>query len=151
MNTNITLADMPKNYAGLLCMHTPRTLHNEAEYDATMELVDCMAGHELTLDQDDYLDLLTKLVAAYSDKTCPPDSPASGLDILKYLMEEHGLNGAGLASILHVSRAAAYRLLNGQRRLTADHIKALAEYFGVSADLFLGTSGTGKKRSVVAA
>ena len=151
MNTNIKFADMPKNYAGLLAMHAPRTIHDDAQYDAAMAIIDRMAGHDLTSDQDDYLDLLTKLVTAYSDATCPPDPPTSGLDMLKYLLEEHSLNGAGLAKILNVSRAIAYRILNGQRRLTADHVRALSEHFGVSADLFLGTSGAGKKRAVVAA
>jgi HTH-type transcriptional regulator / antitoxin HigA len=151
MKTDIRFADMPKNYSGLLAMHAPRTIHDDAAYDDTMAVIQVMAGHDLTPDQDDYLDLLTKLVTAYSDATCPPDPPSSGLDILKYLMEEHSLNGAGLAKILNVSRAIAYRILNGQRRLTADHIRALSEHFGVSADLFLGTSGVGKRRPVIAA
>lgn len=144
-------AKLPTAYAELLAWFPPRRIHDDAAYERMMEVIDRLAVMSLNDDQEEYLELLSDMVGKYSDETCPPEPPSSGLDILKYLMGEHGLNGAGLAKILNVSRAVAYRILNGQRRLTADHIRALSEHFGVSADLFLGTSGTNRKRPVVAA
>ena len=143
--------NLPTTYAELLAWFPPRRLHDDAAYERTMEIIDRMAVMTLNDDQEEYLELLSDMVTKYSDETCPPDSPSSGVDILKYLLEEHGLNGAGLAKILSVSRAVAYRILNGQRRLTADHIRALSKHFGVSADLFLGTSSVNRKRPFVAA
>jgi HTH-type transcriptional regulator / antitoxin HigA len=143
--------NLPTTYAELLAWFPPRRLHDDAAYERTMEIIDRMAVMTLNDDQEEYLELLSDMVEGYAEKVAPPMPQPSARDMLKYLMEEHDLNGGDLAGILKIRRAFAYRLLNGQRRLTADHIKALAEYFGVSADLFLGTSGAGRKRPVVAA
>lgn len=57
--------------------------------------------------------------------------------MLKYLLDEHKVGGDGLAHILGVDRSIAYRILKGERRLTAEHVKTLGAHFSVPADLFL--------------
>ncbi len=57
--------------------------------------------------------------------------------MLKYLLDEHKVGGDGLAQILGVDRSIAYRILKGERRLTAEHVKTLGAHFSVPADLFL--------------
>ena len=56
--------------------------------------------------------------------------------MVKYLMEQRGLKQADLVPVLG-SRAQVSDLVNGKRGISKAQVKALAEYFGVSAELFL--------------
>jgi HTH-type transcriptional regulator / antitoxin HigA len=147
----LPFASWPTTYAALTTVYAPRPLHTDAEYAEAVSYADAMAGFPMNADQEDYLEMLAGVIKAYDDRTLKHWPVSSGVEILAYLMEENGLKGKDLARILNVSPTIAYRIIKGRRRLTADHIRALSEHFGVSADLFLGTSGAGKKRPVVAA
>ena len=147
----LPFAQWPTSYAALMAVYAPRPLHTDTAYAEAVSYADAMAGFPLKADQEDYLEMLAGVIKAYDDRTLKHWPVSSGVEILGFLMEEHGLKGPDLARILGVSPTIAYRIIKGRRRLTADHIRALAEHFGVSADLFLGTSGTGRKRPVVAA
>ena len=58
-------AEMPTDYAELVAMYSPRPLHGEAEEQKVEEIVNAMAGHDLTPDQEDYLDLLSDLLLKF--------------------------------------------------------------------------------------
>jgi HTH-type transcriptional regulator/antitoxin HigA len=81
--------------------------------------------------------VLSALIERYEADTLPKRSRPKGLAMLKYVLEESGLGGDDLADILGVDRSVAYRILKGDRGLTASHIKALCARFGLSADLFI--------------
>jgi len=132
-----TFATLPKTYAELTRLLMPRPIHDEVGYRNAVEIIDALAGHALNADQSDYLLILSDLVEAYEKSTQPPDKPADGLDTLKYLMEEHDLNGDDLAGILGVDRSLAYRILRAERNLTPAHMKTLAAHFGVTPASFL--------------
>lgn len=131
------VARLPKTYAGLIAWHVPRPLRDKADYENAVEIADQMAGHELNADQDDYLDLLSDLVAAYEEQHAKPLRRISGLEALRFILAENELTGDDLAKLLKVERSVAYRLLKGSRNLTADHIRTLSRRFFVSSDLFL--------------
>jgi len=61
----LSFKELPKTYSGLVQWHMPRRLHDEADYRNAVEIVDCLAGHDLNPDQEDYLDLLSDLVETY--------------------------------------------------------------------------------------
>jgi HTH-type transcriptional regulator / antitoxin HigA len=63
--------DLPTTYAGLVALYPPRPIHNETELAAATSMIDAMAGHDLTPDQDDYLDLVSSLVSDYEDRIRP--------------------------------------------------------------------------------
>jgi HTH-type transcriptional regulator/antitoxin HigA len=111
--------------------------NDKTAYNNTCEVADALAGHKLNADQDDYFALLCDLIDAYDKENSPPDPHVSGLDMLKYLMEEHDLTGDDLACILRADRSLAYRILNAQRNLTIAHIKALSSRFNISAGVFI--------------
>jgi len=135
--TKLTFATMPKTYEGLVRLHMPRLISDKIAYDNTCEVADVLAGHKLNADQDDYFALLCDLIEAYDKENSPPDPEVSGLDTLKYLMQEHDLTGDDLEKILKVDRSLAYRILNGERNLTTTHIKNLAAHFNLSPSLFI--------------
>lgn len=132
-----TFDQLPKTYAGLVAWHMPRPLRDKSEYENAVEIVDQLAGHNLNADQDDYLDLLSNLVADYEDEHVKPLRKIRGIDALRYILKENTQTGDDLAALLKVERSVAYRILNGTRNLTADHIRILAKRFHVSGDLFL--------------
>ena len=54
--TKIEFARLPKDYAGLCRLLTPRTIHDKVDFANVTEITDAMAGHKLTADQEDYFD-----------------------------------------------------------------------------------------------
>jgi HTH-type transcriptional regulator / antitoxin HigA len=57
-------------------------------------------------------------------------------EMVRYLMEQRGLTQADLVPVPG-SHAQASDLVNGKRGISKAQVKKLAEYFGVSPELFL--------------
>jgi HTH-type transcriptional regulator/antitoxin HigA len=134
--TKIEFAGLPKDYAGLCRMLTPRPLHDKVDFGNVSEITDAMAGHKLTADQEDYFDLLCRLIEDY-DKEHLAAPKATALDALQHLLDAHAMRAADLARLLDVHRTLGAMILRGERRLTLAHVRTLAKHFSVSADLFL--------------
>lgn len=60
--TQLRFEAMPKGYTGLCQILMPRPIHDKVDYENVTEITDAMAGHKLTADQDDYFDLLSRLI-----------------------------------------------------------------------------------------
>ena len=74
------------------------------------------------------------LIEAYeSQRHSVPD--ASPVDVLVFLMEQHGLKQGDLPEIGAQSVVSA--VLNGRRQLNIRQVSALSKRFGVSADAFI--------------
>ena len=113
------------------------TIRNEREYDLAVERlnelldeVGANAQHPLyTL-----LDTLGALLHAYEEQHYPmPDS--SGAEVLRFLMDEHGLTQAELPEV--GSQGVVSEILNGKRELNMRQIRALAARFKVSPAAFI--------------
>lgn len=79
------------------------------------------------------LDTLGALIYAYEEEHAPlPES--SGVDVLQYLMEEHGLTQSDLPEV--GSQGVVSEILHGKRTLNVRQIRALAERFSVSPAVF---------------
>ena len=135
--TKITFATLPKTYDGLVSLHVPRPIHDKVGYDNAVEIVHALAGHKLNRDQDDYLELMDRIIEDYEAETIEEPPAISGIDSLKYLMSENDMTGDDLSKLLGVNRSIAYRILKGTRNLTTEHIKKLSVRFAVSTDLFI--------------
>jgi HTH-type transcriptional regulator / antitoxin HigA len=113
------------------------TIRNEKEYDAAVkrlnELLDEIGTNEkhplYTL-----LDTLGTLIQVYEEEHYPIPE-ASGVDVLRFLMEEHGLTQSNLPEI--GSQGVVSEILNGKRELNVRQIRALAGRFKVSAAAFM--------------
>ena len=118
--------------------HSLRPLRERADYDRAVEVASSLAGHHLNPEQDDYLGTLGALLVAYEEQRPVFDTPQiSGLDALKGLLRDHGMNASDLSRLLGVHRSLGAKILQGERSLTVPHLRILTEYFKVSADLFL--------------
>ena len=134
----LRFSDLPKDFQGLCSVHTPRPIHDGADYENTAELIDIMVlwNKEFTRDQDDYFELLVTLIEHYdSEHTHFPE--VSPLEIIKTLFADHGLSGSDLARILGTSRQHGAMILRGERSITADHARLLGAHFKISPGVFL--------------
>jgi antitoxin component HigA of HigAB toxin-antitoxin module len=135
--SKIGFARLPKNYAGLCRMLTPRPIHDKVDLENVTEITDAMAGHKLTPDQEDYFDLLCRLIEDYEKEQGLPAPKVTALDALQHLLDAHDMSAADLARLLGVHRTLGAMILRGERQLTLAHVRTLAKHFSVSADLFL--------------
>jgi HTH-type transcriptional regulator/antitoxin HigA len=95
-----------------------------------------MASGKLTKGQELYLETLVQLVQAY-EASHQAIEATRGIDLLKHLMQEHGMNASDLARLLGVHASMGSKILKGDRALTVDHLKLLAAKFHVRADTFM--------------
>jgi len=131
-------ADIPKSYRELCELYLPRPIHDAAQDEEATAMMLALAGFtRFNTEQQDYLDVLTELVDEYDKGKKIRWRKISGLDSLKYLLEENGMSAADLSRILGTSRNLGAMILRGERRLTLAHVRTLAKHFSVSADLFL--------------
>lgn len=80
------------------------------------------------------LDTLGSLIYTYEEESVIiPES--SGIDALRYLMEEHGLSQSDLPEV--GSQGVVSEILGGRRELNVRQIRGLADRFGVSPAVFL--------------
>ena len=80
------------------------------------------------------IDIVAGLIDDYEAEVHPLPQ-TSGVDALKFLMEQHKLKQADLYEI--GSQGVVSEILTGKRELNLRQVRALSERFGVSADTFL--------------
>lgn len=130
---------LPGRFEDLVRFMPPRAIGDEIEYANTVDVIDrLMAQGKLTKGQSLYLETLLQLVQVYETAHHAIDtSDLSGLDSLKHLLRENGMNGADLARLLGVHVSMGAKILRGERDLTVDHLRKLAARFRVSPELFM--------------
>ena len=122
-------------YIELLTSFPPRPITSEEELIATKKVIDSLIDKgELTPDEQDYLNVLGTLVHEYEEKHKPiPD--ISGVELLKALIAELGLRQKDLVPIFKTESIVS-EVMSGQRNLTVNHIRQLAEFFHISPAAF---------------
>ena len=109
----------------------------EADYTQRVQMLDTLLdalGANDTHPLGDLLDLLATQIEAY-ERQQPTLPEATPLEVLRYLMEEHGLTQTDLAEDLG-GQSVVSAILRGKRQLNARHITALAARFQVSPAVF---------------
>ena len=136
---HLTMQPLPAQFGQLVRMMPPQAVQDEVQYANTLEVIDrLMAIAKLTKGQALYLETLVQLVQAYEAEHHAIDTTSlTGLDSLKHLLEENQMNASDLARLLGVHPSLGSKILNGERSLTVDHIRKLANRFKVSPGLFL--------------
>jgi HTH-type transcriptional regulator / antitoxin HigA len=126
----------PVAYGKLLAAELPQPIQNDREFErmvARLEELD-FAKRQLTREEEALREILVALIEVYDDKFSLPEQPPH--EMVKYLMEQRGLKQADLVPVLG-SRAQVSDLVNGKRGISKAQVKKLAQYFGVSAELFI--------------
>lgn len=129
---------IPDSYERLISVYAPRPLHDKRDYANACEIVDWLSGHEeLNKDQEDYLDAVSTFVHKFEETHLEYSPMPSGLESLKFVMEQNSMGGTDLANILGCHQSVASRILSGDRRLKPEELKILADRFKVSIELFV--------------
>jgi HTH-type transcriptional regulator / antitoxin HigA len=113
-----------------------RPLRNDAELDVAIavlnNLIDCA---DLTQAESDYKEVLGEIIEAYEAvHVAIPE--VTGVELLRFLMEENGLTQASLASIFG-GKSNISEVLSGNRELSKSQNRGLSERFGLPADAFM--------------
>ena len=133
-----SLGVLPRVYHSLSDRCPVRPIHSDAELSIAQEIVDLLVGRpSLTPDQMDYLDAWVTMIEGYEKQRYASEySKRSPIELLRFLLDENGLNASDLGRLLN-SRQLGWKILNGKRKLSKAHIRTLAERFAVNASLFL--------------
>lgn len=130
-----TGSDKRLTYSELLQAFPPRTIKSEEEMLATQSCINSLIDRApLTLDEEDYLNILGTLVYEY-EQTQEPIPDIYGVDLLKVLMEENGLRQKDLIPIFKTESIVS-AIFKKKRKLTTRHIQELAEFFHISPAVF---------------
>jgi HTH-type transcriptional regulator/antitoxin HigA len=134
METMSTALAFP-DYATALSEIQPAVIQNEEQHQQALRTLEKLIDAKSESDVIDKLvSLLTLLVEEYEQRNYP--MPEAGpLDIIRHLMEEHGLRQKDLVDVFGTESIVS-DVLNGKRELTKDHIKRLSARFAVSPAVF---------------
>ena len=111
-------------------------VHLEAAH-AVVDRLSIIGEDDLTAGQMDYLLALGDLTTVYEqDVLDEMTRNVTGLDLLRHLVEEHGLVADDVGRIIG-QPAAGLDVLGGSRPITGADARALGARFGVAADLLL--------------
>lgn len=113
------------------------SVHNETDYARAIATIDVLLNtigdtedHPLA----DVLDYLAEQVRSYEEEhaVIPAAEPR---DVLRFLMEQHGLKQKDLGDCASQGRIS--EILSGSREISKEQAKRFAQRFRVRADLFL--------------
>jgi len=120
-------------------------IRTEREYDAAVARLNALVDEVGNTKDARYrlIETLSVLIEAYdSEHHSLPE--ASSLEVLRFLIEEHGLTQKDLPEI--GSQGVVSEVLAGRRRLNVRQIRALAARFGVDAGAFIDASPSVRRR-----
>lgn len=126
-----------RQYGELLARVAPVVIRNEKEYDRIAKTLDALVdkGDDITPEEDQLLDLLALLIEQYDNEHYNfPDSPPH--EMLQHIMEARDLQQKDLVPLFGSSGRAS-EAINGVRPISKSQAKALAQFFKVSAELFI--------------
>lgn len=115
----------------------PRIIRTDEELARyTRDLFELTAQDEPTDAELEAIDLLSMLIERYERQQYPLPQ-ASPIEVLRFLMDRHGLKQKDLVRILDCSESSVSLMLHGARNLTVPYIRALSAYFHVPGSVFL--------------
>lgn len=132
-----TLALNNKKYARVLAKVLPRVITTDEEHERMLAEVEKLMdkGDHRTAEEDAVMELMVRLIKNYEEEHHPLPDP-SPHEMLVYLMEQRGLKQADLLPIFK-SRGYVSDVINRKRAISKAHARQLAEFFKVSAGLFI--------------
>lgn len=131
--------NLPKAFEALVRLMPPRAILDTVEHGSAVAMIDrLMASGRLTRGQRLYMETLVQLVEVYeAERQAIDTSDLLALDSLKHLLDENAMGASDLARLLGVHPSMGSKILKGERSLTVQHIRKLADRFRVGPELFI--------------
>jgi len=136
MNRAVRKID-PVRYRRLLSRTMPVVIETEEENERMLSIVQKLMdkGENISAEEEKTLKLLVRLIEDFEQRYYRPRE-AEPLEVLHHLMEARGVKQSQLWDVFG-SKGIASEVLSGKRGISKTHARALANYFHVSADLFV--------------
>ncbi|AIS15365.1 helix-turn-helix domain-containing protein [Pseudomonas chlororaphis] len=115
-------------------LRKPKT---EADYDRLVQALDellDLTGEDEAHPLNSLVDIIGDWIEAY-DLEHRPMPVASGVDVLRYMMREHGLTQSDLPGV--GAQSVVSEILSGKRQLNLRQVRWLAARFKVSMETFI--------------
>jgi HTH-type transcriptional regulator / antitoxin HigA len=110
---------------------------NEKQYEQAKRYLWALMAYVGDVPDSPYnsiIEYLAYLIESY-ESTHYPTEKSNPVDVLRFLMEQHGLTQSDLPEIGNQGKVSD--ILHGRRSLNVRHIKGLSERFGIPADVFM--------------
>lgn len=125
-----------KSYGRLLQRALPHVIRSEEEYERlASELLRLDEKNEPSAEEEELAELLTVVIEDY-EKRRYPIKGATPRQVLRHLMEARNLSSKDLWGVFG-SKGVTSEVLSGKRAISKAQAKKLAEFFHVSAELFI--------------
>jgi HTH-type transcriptional regulator / antitoxin HigA len=138
MNAPVDLKHLLPAWAAFRATTDIGPVRSKAHYKRMVAMLEALLG-ETAGDEAHpamgLVDIVGDLLADYEAALDDPLPPASGLQALKFLMEQHGLRQGDLPEV--GSQGVVSEVLSGKRELNVRQVRALAERFSVSPATFI--------------
>ena len=127
----------PQRYAELLSAALPVKIETEEQHKRMLAFTDKLmdSGEQRRPEEDTLLKLLVHLIQDYEQRVYQPEQ-ATPQEVLIELMAARGLRQSDLWAVLN-SKSVTSEIVNGKRGISKANAKALAEFFHISAEVFL--------------
>jgi HTH-type transcriptional regulator/antitoxin HigA len=125
-------------YLALIAKFPLRPIRTAAEHERAMEMIRLLAIWDegtLSPDEQDYLDTLVMLLEAHSRDHAVKMPKISGLERLKFLMEQHNMNVSQLGKIVG-GQPLASMILSGKREMSKEVMHRLGKHFDLEPGAF---------------
>lgn len=113
---------------------------SKQDYEQALDIIECLLEQA---PDSPLIELLMAKIERYEDNepelaafNARVEALPRGVAALRVLMDQYGLNQSSFTNEIG-QRSLVSRILSGERNLTVDHIRALAERFNVSAEVFI--------------
>jgi len=126
----------PVRYGELCAEVVPKVIADDREFDRMAKKLEYLAVRDnLTAEETALAELLAALIQTYDDRHhrlphLPPHK------MISFLMNQRHLRQADLIPVFG-SRSVASEVLGGKREPSKTHVRNLAEFFRLPAELFL--------------
>ena len=117
-------------------VHEPQ---NNVEYEKLSRYLDKLldiVGEDESHELIGLVDVISHMITMYDEEHLEAIENGTGIDALKFLMQQHELNQSDLKNEIG-SQGVVSEILNGKRQLNVAQIKKLSERFQVSAATFI--------------
>lgn|SRR4051794_19585810 len=112
------------------------SIEDDAHLEAALVVIDGFVERPArSVAEEVYLAALTDLVETYENAHVALP-PATGIEALRYLMEENDLTQADLAPLFGAPSIIS-EVLSGKRRIALTHARRLAAHFGLPVSVFI--------------
>lgn len=121
-----------------LQQHIPfSAIHSEQQYEQALEALDALldaSGNDENHPLADMIETLGELIHVYEEEHHPM-SDASGVDVIRLLMQEQGITQADLPEI--GSQGIVSEVLSGKRELNIRMVRRLSDRFQLDPKVFI--------------